>query len=46
MFSNKFAIINSVSLKVLVTSYSEKIIKMVFESGFKTVNSKYKVVKI
>jgi hypothetical protein len=46
LLSNKFAIVDSVTLRILVTSYNEVIIRSIFNSGFKTNNGTFKVIKI
>lgn len=40
----KFAIVDSITLKVKITSYSRKIIEGLYESGFKTSCGLFKIV--
>lgn len=42
----KFAIIDTLTNRVHVTSYSESVITEIFESGYKTKWGKFKVAKI
>jgi hypothetical protein len=43
---NKYAIIDVLTQKVLVTSRSEKIIKGIFDTGFKTQWHTYKIIRV
>ncbi len=42
----RFAIVDSVTLKVKVTSYSRKLITAIFDSGFKTQSGMFKITTI